>query len=894
MKLSRDLNISGLALDKHQLEEHLKKIASNHILSRKSDSKTFPIPNVRNDFRFITEVYDILNKHIKLGIAIHPAGEWLLDNYYIIEETVNGLLKELTLKKYKNLIGLENEAYKGFARVYVLASEIVAYTDNKINENNLRELLIAYQDKKSLSMEELWSIKLFFQIAIVKNIKQICEKVYYSQKQKYKVESIVERLIENKDKKDQIYKYGSESNEKTMFNEMKYPFIEHMSYKLKKYGRQSYNYLKILEEEVEKAGNTVSDVIKKEHFEMAIQKVSMGNCIRTLKELLRMDFTEIFESINDVEDILRKDPAKVYEKMDYKTRINYRNVIKEISSKTKISESYISKKALELAVQNNIEGDKKSHIGYYLISDGINELYKQLGIKKDYNSDEYKSRIYIAGIICTSAVITAVLVVLITTLLFSYNRYVLISIIPIISILIYVLVYEILTKLVQYTLCKTITPRLIPKLDMSNGLKKEQATMVVIPTIVKSKEKVIEIFKKLEIYYLANKTPNMYFTLLGDCSSSQKELESFDKEVIEAGEEAILNLNKKYKENIFHFLYRKRKWNEKESQYLGWERKRGLLTEFNEFLLDNTKNDFRYNSLANAKEENLASEKENSKDINSVKTSEIKYIITLDSDTELVLNTGLELVGAMSHILNKPIVDEEKNIVISGYGIMQPRVATNLNASRKSNFTKIFAGLGGTDMYTNAMSDVYQDNFSQGIFTGKGIYDLRTFSKILKNAIPENRVLSHDLLEGNYLRCGLVTDIVLIDGYPSKYNSFTSRQHRWIRGDWQVLKWVKKAVETKEKLEIKNPLNELSKFKILDNIMRSLLPIMTFLGIIIYVLIYWQANINTWPLLLVAITAQVIPAVIDILNYIIFKKEVGDECEVARKKLLQSYNRNIC
>lgn len=355
LKLVKELNISGAPLDKNQLESYLKKIASNHILTAKSSKNTFPIVIVKSDFQFITQVYHILNEHIKLGINIHPAGEWLLDNYYIIEETASILQKELTIKKYKNLTGIENDMYKGFARVYVVASEIVAHTDSRLEEENLKELLKAYQDKKSLSMEELNNIKMFLQIALIKNVKQICESIYYSQIQKYKVESMVERLIEKKEKKDQLFKQHRYSLEKSIINEMKYPFIEYMSYKLKKYGKQSYYYLKILEEQVEKAGSDVSDIIKKEHFEMAIQKVSIGNSIKSLKELSRMDFLKIFEAINDVEALLKKDPVGVYETMDYKTKIYYRNTIKEIAEQTKTSESYIARKVLELSEKRNAE-----------------------------------------------------------------------------------------------------------------------------------------------------------------------------------------------------------------------------------------------------------------------------------------------------------------------------------------------------------------------------------------------------------------------------------------------------------------------------------------------------------------------------------------------------------
>ena len=240
---------------------------------------------------------------------------------------------------------------------------------------------------------------------------------------------------------------------------------------------------------------------------------------------------------------------------------------------------------------------------------------------------------------------------------------------------------------------------------------------------------------------------------------------------------------------------------------MGWERKRGLLIQFNEFLRDPNTNDFKYNTIANQIQE----------------LPRIKYVITLDSDTNLVLNSGLELIGAMEHILNVPEIED--GIVKSGHAILQPRIGVDLNSSFNSQFSNIFAGGGGTDLYTNAISDVYQDNFDEGIFAGKGIYNLKVFSEVVTNQIPENTVLSHDLLEGSYLRCGLASDILLLDGFPSKYNSYMTRLSRWIRGDWQILKWATSKIKIRNGTNIINPLNPLSRFKILDNLRRSLVPV---------------------------------------------------------------------
>lgn len=840
MKENKKLKITGTMLEKSQLEKHLEKIASNHNTTTKSQKDTYPIPQLIENFKTIEEVYNLLNEHLKLGINIHPAGEWLLDNFYIIEETVKQVQKELPLNKYTNFVGIANGEYKGFARIYVLASEIVAYTDNKIEKQNLEDYLISYQMKKTLSMDEIWNIGTFLQIAIIENITEICAQIYSSQIQKYIAENIAERLVENKEK-TQI-RFKNNNIEKNLFQDMRYPFIEYMSYILKRYGKKANAYLSILEEVVEKLGTTVSDVIKKEHFEIANQKVLMGNSITSIKTIQRINFLEIFEKINGVEEILKEDPAQVYNKMDYKTKEYYRGKIKEISKKTKISEIYIAKKMLELAQEN--QKGKQQHIGYYLIDNGINKLYEKLEYtNKKEKTPKEKTKLYITSVLSLTIILSIFLSYILNIKIKNTGF-------AIISFLLFLIPSsEVIIQIIQTILNKVIKPKLIPKIDFSNGLDEENSTMVVIPTIVKSKEKVAQMFKNLEVYYLANKSENLYFTLLGDCSESSMQEEKFDEEVIQEGLRQVEKLNKKYENQkfpIFNFIYRKREWNEKEGSYLGWERKRGMLNQLNQYILQG-KNPFRINTIPET-------------------LKNIKYIITLDADTDLVLNSALELVGAMAHILNKPVLNEQKNIVIGGYGIMQPRVGINLDISYKTLFTKIFAGAGGIDCYTNAISDIYQDNFKEGIFTGKGIYDLKVFAKVMENAIPENTVLSHDLLEGCYLRCGLVSDIMLMDGYPTKYMSFMNRLSRWIRGDWQITKWLSR----------KSPLNILSKYKIFDNLRRSLFEISIIIALIYINIIGKAFNINILGINIILILIEIIPFILELINYLIAKRE-GEE-----------------
>ncbi len=877
----RILNIKGAVLDIRQLENYLEKIASDHIITTYSKKETYPIPRLKENFEYITKIYHLLNEHIKLGISIHPAGEWVLDNYYIIENSVKMISKDLSLKKYNNFLGIQNGNYYGFSRIYVLAEEIVAYTDSQIDEEKLMIFLKAYQNKKNLNMDEIWNFGVFIQISLIEKIRGICEKIYSSQIQKYRVENIIERLIENKTK----LKFKDKINAKNLgYGQIKYPFIEYMSFRLKNYGKSAYAYMRVLEEQVEKMGTDIYDVIKKEHFDIAVKKISLGNAVISINTIMRINFENIFEKINGVEEILKQDPIDIYDKMDYKSKNYYRNEIEKIAKKTKISEIYIAKKCLELSQNfssqnndqeicnletkylkkkitiNNILENKEKHIGYYLIDKGKEKLFSQL-IDKKYRIRINKTKIYAASIYF----ITLILSIFITILLNSRieeadfkSKFCEKLLSLFFAFILFVPIENIVSQIISYILSKIVKSKIIPKLDFQNGIPEKYSTMVVIPTVLNNKEKVKEIFEKLEIFYLANKSENIYFTLLGDCTSGKNVMENYDNEIIKQGMEEVIKLNKKYKSKIkkFNFIYRKRIWNQSEEIYMGWERKRGLINQFNEYLLGKIHNPFLVSTFEYKDE--ITNEDKNF----IFEYSNIKYIITLDSDTELVLNSGFELIGAMAHVLNHPVLDKQKKVIIEGYGIIQPRIGINLEASKKSLFTEIYGGSGGIDSYTNAVSDIYQDNFGEGVFTGKGIYDLKIFSEVLNNKIPENTVLSHDLLEGSYLRCGLATDIMLMDGYPTSYNSFKTRAKRWIRGDYQILGWLKN-----------NDINFLSKYKIFDNIIRSQHEFFSLSIIIIFCLLSLVTNILIWKLILLSIISIIIPTILEITDKIVLKKE---------------------
>ena len=861
MSRYKKLNIRGSLLDKNQLIKHIEVVASEHIVNNKSSKNTYPIKNLIDDYKFIINTYNLLMKHVKLGIKIHSAGEWILDNFYIIEENVKIIEKELSMKKYLKLPGLANEEFLGFARVYVLAEEIVAYSNCMIDSEVIDISLRGYQKKKALNIEELNMLGIFLKISLIKHIRMLCERIYFSQIQKHKVEDIIERIIERKEVKNQLFyiknpiKIGDEA--------LRYPFIEYMSYRLKKYGKSAIKYKEILEKEVQKTGFSVDEVIQKEHFDIANIKVTIGNSILSIKEISRIDFIENYSYMNAFEEILRKDPASVYIKMDEESKALYRREIEKIVKKYKLSEIYIAEKILELAnlySQEDNKDDRRLHVGYYLLTkEGKRELFDKLEIKINKQlSEKLYSKLYVFF----TSINPLIMCLILLKILNNYYNLFLVNIV--ISILFYLPFSEINIRIINYFLSKFIKPKILPKIDFKSGISEDAKTFIVVPCILKSKEKVEELFKKLEVYYLANKSDNLYFALLGDCSEEKCKVKEFDEEVIFSGQEIVKKLNKKYSDakfEKFHFLYRERLWNECEKSFIGWERKRGYLELFNKYIKKKINNPFFINTI------------EKSRD----KIPEIKYVITLDSDTNLCLGSASKLIGAMEHTLNRPIIENGK--VISGYGIMQPRIGMDLAYTKKTCFIDLFSLKGGVDFYTNAISDIYQDCFGEGIFTGKGIYNVDVYNQILNGEIPENTVLSHDLLEGNLLRCGLLTDVLLLDGFPLRYIPYILRNHRWNRGDWQIIKWLKS-----------DKLNLISKFKIFDNLRRSLVPIFIFIIILLCSLGWINNFIISSFYIGIAVLSLVIPFVLDIINYVVFKESLVAGTEYAYKKFSKELN----
>ncbi len=796
-------------LNPEGLERHAIEIARNHMVVKSRHSSGWLLARMDQSYKYISDVYKKLNENVNEKKSTVPVAEWLLDNFYIIEQQVKDIRQNISKKVFTGLPLLNEGTNKGLPRVYAIALELVAHTDGSFDDNTLINFVKAYQTNRLLTTEEIWALAMMIRIALVENIRRICEKIDDSQSQLLKAEKFIRLLFNKMDEKpDDIIRFLEENINNKM--PLHPTYAEHLLRMLKKEGKRTILVLQYLDKVLVEQDTTVDEIIRLEHQNQAVMQVSMGNSITSFKLMSTVDWTEIFEELSQVEKILEQDPASVYINMDFDSRNRYRDMVNNLSRRFKTSETLVARKAVECANSSNNNGIREKHVGYYLIGGGKKILASELGQKAYLNN--YNTLAYFGSIISVTFVIIWLMLsyARINMLTFDY------TLLVIIALAIIVPAMSIAVSLVNWLATKLYPASILPKLELKDGIPDENKTIVVIPTLIPNKERIKELVHSLEVHYLANREKNLYYGIIGDFKDSGEKETAEDDVIIQVGIKGINELNKKYAidgKDIFYYFNRHRQFNKMNDKWMGWERKRGALAEFNELLRGDKNTSFDIISG----------------DIEQIQN--IKYVITLDADTRIPKGAAKKLIGTLMHPLNCPYIDNKTGRVTEGYGLLQPRIDIDIESANRSLFSRIFAGQGGIDPYTTAVSDIYQDIFGEGIFTGKGIFDVDVYMQVLKDSIPDNSVLSHDLLEGAYFRTGLVTDIELIDGYPSRYNSSMARLHRWVRGDWQLLQWLRGRVVNRNGDKVQNPLTFVSKWKIFDNLRRSLMSPSAFLVI---------------------------------------------------------------
>ncbi len=841
-RLADELPLRAELFSVSQMEQHGKDLAGTHTLSTDSFAEKL-LGRLGENEVVLLDVRELLTNALTEKRRITPAGEWLLDNFYLIEEQVRTAKRYLPKGYSKGLPRLKNGPSASLPRVYDIALEIISHGDGRVDPDSLSGFTAAYQTVTALKLGELWAIPIMLRLALIENLRRVAVRIASDRTDRNLADYWADRITETAEQnpRNLILIIGDMVRSDPP---MVSSFIAEFTRRLTGQGPSLALPLTWIEQQLSESGLTIEQLIQSENQQQAADQLSISNSIGSLRFLGAMDWRKFVESMSIVEQTLRRDPAGMYSGMDFTTRDQYRHVVEEISKSSQLSEDEAAQAAVRLADeyrrQNNSDG-REGHVGFYLIDKGLGELEGLAGVCLSFTETARKAihRFPLAFYLGTSCIISAIL----TVYLLMEAHYMglrgpwlwFIGVVSLFS------VGQLAIALVNWLTTRIVAPHPLPRMDFSKGIPRGSSALVVVPTMLTGGENIEHLMDALEIRFLANRDENLYFGLLTDFRDADMESLPEDAPLLSLARQKIDELNRKYtdtKADTFFLFHRPRLWNEEERIWMGYERKRGKLAALNSLIREGVRTEF---SLIVG---DLAA------------LSKVKYIITLDTDTQLPRDAARQLVGAMAHPLNRPQYDEKLKRITAGYGILQPRVAVSLPGANRSLYARMWGSDAGIDPYTRVVSDVYQDLFGEGSFIGKGIYEIEAFEKVLKGRFPENRILSHDLIEGCYARAGLLSDVQLYEEYPSRYGADVNRRYRWIRGDWQLFRWLLPAVPGLNGRPQKNPLSALSRWKILDNLRRSLTP----LAVTLLLILGWTVLPSPWLWTLTALGAIVVPS----------------------------------
>ncbi len=828
-----------------QMEQHGKILASTHTLVSVPHPDQNLLKRLAENEDFLFEVHDLLTETVKAKRAITPAGEWLLDNFYLIEEQIRTGKKHLPKGYSRELPRLLKGSSKGLPRVYDIAQEIISHGDGRVDPENLNRFVTAYQTITTLKIGELWAIPIMLRLSLIENLRRVAVRVAAGRIDRNLADSWADKMIEiaGKDPKSLILVVADMARSDPP---MTTPFVSEFTRRLQSLSHILASPLTWIEQRLSDSGQTIENLIQVGNQQQAADQVSISNSIGSLRFLESMDWQKFVEAMSTVEKILMEDSSGIYGQMDFTTRDRYRHVIEKIAKNSSLSEEEAAQLAVRLSQEGaalNGTSDRTAHVGYYLIDKGSKKFEMLAKVRFSAASTLRKISNRIPLLLYSGSII--LLTALITTGLLekAYDEGLNGLPLKLMGILFFLAASNLAVALVNWLSTMLAMPQRLPRMDYSEGIPPVFRTLVVIPAILIDAKNIKELIESLEVRFLANRDENLHFSLLTDFKDADKESLPEDEPLVQLVREKIEELNKKYKglhSDTFFLFHRPRQWNPRERMWMGYERKRGKLEELNSLLRGGSKDRF---SLVIGKTEVLPL---------------VKYVITLDTDTQLPRDSARQLVGTMAHPLNRACYDEKKRCVGNGYTILQPRVAISLPGTNRSRYARLYGSEPGIDPYTRTISDVYQDVFGEGSFIGKGIYDVDMFGRVLNGRFPENRILSHDLLEGCHTRAGLLSDVELYEEYPSRYITDVNRRHRWIRGDWQLLRWLLPVVSSFNSGLHRNPLSRLSLWKIFDNLRRSLSP----LALVLLLLLGWTVLSQAWFWTLVVIGIVLIPSLI--------------------------------
>jgi cyclic beta-1,2-glucan synthetase len=793
-------------LSSERLEERALALAANFTIDPRRRGALSIYPRLRDNARVLAHAYRTLAEDVRHGAFVTPATEWFLDNFHLVSSQIVEIRENLPRRYYRELPSLVTREHSGEARVYAVAVELLRYSDSRLDYTQLTHFLNSYQRVAPLSIGELWAWPSMLKLALIENLRRLADEILISRTARRAADAHVQRLDASPDAPVTIPEGAHDA------------YIVQMLHRAREYDVRRSPLRAALEAHLTSRSAVAEDVVRSEHQRQAASQASVANAITSLRLCTTIDWRQYVESVSLVDNVLRRDPAGVYAQTDFLSRDQLRQAVEELAEPAGDAQIRIALKVVESARQAATQSRSRAaaHVGYYLIGNGRRGLEQDLAYRPKFSKRLQRlvrrlaAPLYLGSIAATTLLlITAILLPFMTARIgpaLVWAADLTPAQMLLAAALLLIPASEFAIALVQRAVNLLIAPERLPRLELLGGVPEESKTIVVIPTLLTTVEGIEHLVEHLEVIAIANRDPQIHFALLSDFADAEAEHMPGDDELLAAAANGITALNSRLGGEPgprFLLLHRKRLWNARERVWMGWERKRGKLEEFTRLLRGATDTSF---STHAGSADALAA---------------VRYVITLDSDTQLPRDTARKLIGIISHPLNRPVMHPTLRRVTEGFGILQPRVSVSVASAAGSLFARTYAGHTGVDPYTTAVSDVYQDLFGEGIFTGKGLFDVDAFHASLEGRVPENALLSHDLFEGLFARAALVTDAEVVDDYPSSVLTHARRQHRWVRGDWQILSWLFPWVPTRTGFE-RNRLPIIARWKILDNLRRSL------------------------------------------------------------------------
>ncbi|MEN3930603.1 glucoamylase family protein [Microvirga sp. W0021] len=794
-----------------RLEQHAESLAHAQTVTQSPKSVMSLQSRLDENAKALLKAYRASANAVEAEDEIVPAAEWLLDNYHVIEEQIWEIRSDLPQSYYKQLPKLDSGPFSGYPRVFGIAWAFVAHTDSHFTPEALRSFLRSYQRVQPLTIGELWAVAITLRIVLIENLRRLSKQIIDAHLLREEANELADRMLG-------VNGHAQETMADVLapYDRKSLPVIlaAQLSRRFRDPDPKIAPIQEWLERRLEQDNLTIDEAVHLAQQRQGASNVTVQNVVTSMRLISNTDWSELFESVSLVDECLRH--ACSFRKMDFSTRNLYRSAIEVLARGSKLKELEIAERALACAEEAREKGEekRKQDPGYYLVSKGRYEFERLINFKPPFGKWFYRSAIARGVRSYVTSVHVVMLVILAGILALVWRSDLNLIYLPLLLVIGLIPVSEAAVFIVNQLAIRLYKPRKLPAFNLGDFIPEHLRTMVVVPTLLLNKADVLEQVEQLEVHHLASPDGHVTYALLSDWQDSDQEITDQDKELLETAQKAVEALNEKYGPSAsgrrFLILHRRRLFNESENTWMGWERKRGKLSELNRLLRGDTETTF----LPDA-------------DVNRVPEN-VRFVITLDADTRLPLGTVSKLIGKMAHPLNQPKFDKNLQRITEGYAIMQPRVTPSLPTQSESTlFQQVFSSPGGLDPYSSAVSDVYQDMFGEGTYTGKGIYDVDAFEASLEGRIPENTLLSHDLFESIFARAAYVSDIEFIEDFPSRYDVANKRAHRWARGDWQLLPWALRL--TKRGF---GGVARLGRWKMMDNLRRAMLAPMTFIAFI--------------------------------------------------------------